>query len=99
MKKLLIIDDSVDLLEAMKLFLEKKGYSVKTISTKEELFPAIKSFRPDLIILDVFLHGDDGRKICRELRKHEDTKYLCILMFSASPKAIENYKDYGADDY
>ena len=98
-KKILIVDDSSDILEVMEHFLTIKNYEVKCISRTEELLPTIRSFSPDLIILDIFLHGADGREICKKLRSSIETKYLCILLFSASGKDVKKYKDYGADGY
>ena len=83
----------------MKICREEKGYEVETVTKQEDLISIIKSFSPDLIILDIYLLEEDGREICKELRRHEETKYLCILMFSASAKALTNYKEYGADGY
>jgi len=97
MSKIVIVDDSRDLLEALKFFLEEKGYEVETATREHDLISLVKSFSPDLIILDIYLQGEDGREICKELRRHEETKYLCILMFSVSTKAHSNYKEYGAD--
>ncbi len=97
MSKIVIVDDSRDLLEALKFFLEEKGYEVETATREHDLILLVKSFSPDLIILDIYLQGEDGREICKELRRHEETKYLCILMFSVSTKAHSNYKEYGAD--
>ncbi len=99
MRKILIVDDSTDLLEVLKFFLEQKVYKVKTITGPQDITPVIKSFLPDLIILDIYLQGEDGREVCKRLREQYDTKYLCILMFSASSKALANYKVYGADGY
>lgn len=99
MSKIVIVDDSRDLLEVLKYFLEEKGYEVETATKQQDLIPLIKSFSPDVLILDIYLQAEDGRDICKELRKNEETKYLCILMFSASAKALANYKEYGADGY
>ncbi|MDB5224165.1 MAG: response regulator receiver [Chitinophagaceae bacterium] len=99
MSKIIIVDDSRDLLEVLKFFLEEKGYEIETVTTQRDLVSVIKSFLPDLIILDIYLQGQDGREICKELRRHAETKYMCILMFSASAKALVNYKEYGADGY
>ena len=99
MSKLLVVDDSTDLLDAMELILEQKGYTVKTLPGNTNIFKEITDFSPDLLILDIFLAGTDGRDICRELRKIVENKYLSIIMFSASPKALEDYQSYGADDY
>ena len=99
MSKIVIIDDSLELLEVLKYFLEEKGFEVETVTKRQELIYIIKSFSPDLIILDIYLQGEDGREICKELRKQEETKYLCILMFSASAKVLTQFKEYGADGY
>ena len=99
MSKIVIVDDSRDLLEVLKFFLEEKGFEVETATKQKDLVPLIESFSPDVIILDIYLQAEDGRDICKELRKREETKYLCILMFSASSKALNNYKEYGADGY
>ena len=87
MKKILIIDDSQDLLNAMKIFLEAKGYLVKTNDSCKEILDNVKEFDPDLVILDVFLSEEDGREICKNLRRHTDTKHLCIILLSGSATA------------
>jgi len=99
MSKLLIVDDSTDLLEAMEIILIQKGYIVKTLSKGHNIYKEIEDFNPDLLILDIFLAGKDGREMCKELRKTIGNKYLCIIIFSASPKALEDYGSFGADDY
>ncbi len=99
MSKIVIVDDSLELLEVLKYFLEEKGFEVETVTKRQELIYIIKSSSPDLIILDIYLQGEDGREICKELRKQEETKYLCILMFSASAKVLTHFKEYGADGY
>lgn len=99
MKKLLVVDDSKDLLEAMEIILIQKGYTVKTLTDCSIILKEVTNFNPDLLILDIFLAGKDGREMCKELRKSAIGKYLCIIIFSASPKALENYASYGADDY
>lgn len=99
MSKILILDDSIDLLEILKYFLEQKEYEVEIVNRQEDLLPTIKSFSPDLIIIDVWLQGDDGREICKELRNNVETKYLCILLFSASAKNLKNFKECGANGF
>jgi DNA-binding response OmpR family regulator len=99
MSKIVIVDDSGDLLEVLSFFLKEKGYTIDTAMSEGDLIPLIKSFSPDLVILDIYLRGEDGRDICKELRRHDATKYLCILMTSSSSIALANYKEYGADGY
>jgi len=97
MKKILIIDDSEDLLEAMKLFLELQDFKVKTLRDCSNVIEEVKQFDPDVLIIDVFLSGEDGRDICRELRNIDETKHLCIMLLSGSHETLKNYKDFGAD--
>lgn len=99
MSKLLIVDDSKDLLEAMEIILLQKGYVVRTLAGTFDIHEEVNSFKPDLVILDIFLAGNDGREICKELKKSFKDNYLCVLVFSATPKALENYDAYGADGY
>jgi len=99
MKKILIIDDSRDLLDAMSIFLEAKGYSVKTDTGCKDIFNIVREFDPDLVILDIFLTAEDGRETCKDLRRYSETKHLCIILLSGSATALGNYREYGADDY
>jgi len=97
--KLLIVDDSVALLEVMKSILERNGYTVKTLNRTPDIYQVINEFQPDLLILDIYLAGEDGREICKEIRKNAETQHVCILVFSASPKTLEDYRNYCADDF
>ena len=63
------------------------------------IYGEIHEFQPDVIILDIFLRGKDGRELCKELKKDIETKYLGILAFSATPKNLIDYKSYYADDF
>jgi len=99
MKKLLIIDNSVDLLDVLELFLKQEGYEVKTLLCGDNIWTEIQEYKPDLLILDIFLKNADGREICKCLRKNIETKHLGILVFSVSPAALSNYQSYYADDY
>ena len=55
MKKLLIVDDEVDLLTGMEILLTNYGYKVKTATSYETLLPIVYSFQPDIVVLDVML--------------------------------------------
>ena len=97
-KKLLLIDDSSDLLEVLKNFFEKEKYVVEIVSDRREIYSAIKNFDPDVILIDVLLCNADGRLICKTLRHSPDTRHLGIILTSASSDNLEDYKEYGADD-
>jgi DNA-binding response OmpR family regulator len=99
MKRILIIDDSRDLLEAMTMFLELKNYKVKTLTDCDDIIQVVKEYDPDLVIVDVFLSGEDGREICKKLKQYDETKHLCIILLSGSSEILRNHKEYGADSF
>jgi DNA-binding response OmpR family regulator len=96
MKRILIIDDSIDLLQLLRMFLVK-DYKVKTLSDCDKIIDTVKEYDPDLIMMDVFLAGEDGREVCKKLRKYAETKHMYIMLLSGSAEALNNYKEYGAD--
>lgn len=99
MRKIVIVDDSEDLLEVLRFFLEEKGFTIETATNYAQLVSLVKSFSPDLVMLDIFLQHDDGREICKKLREHDSTKYVCILLFSAYTKVLAGFQEYGADGF
>lgn len=99
MHKILLVDDSADILDVLKMFLEMKQYTVKTLSSAYDMHKELSEFKPDLIILDIFLREQDGRDVCKSLRQNPEIKDLPILLTSASPATLAEYKTYLADDY
>jgi DNA-binding response OmpR family regulator len=98
-KKILILDDDLDILAVMQLLFKTKGFDVVALSRWEEVYEKVDSFKPHLILLDVLLSGNDGRDICRDLKHKQSTRNIPIVMFSANPSAADNIHEYGADDF
>jgi DNA-binding response OmpR family regulator len=98
-KNILIVDDDRDILEFFQLLLEMEGYDVVVTSNGEQVEHLLQKQHPDLIILDVFLSGMDGREIVRVLKKNEATRRIPVIMFSAHPGAREMALKAGADDF
>lgn len=98
-RKILVVDDDKDILEPITLLLEYEGYNVATTSKGEKAYTQIKSFIPDLILLDILMSGSDGRSICRKLKEQVETKKIPVIMFSAHPGAKYDAEECGADDF
>jgi two-component system alkaline phosphatase synthesis response regulator PhoP len=98
-KKILVIDDDKDILEAIKLTLEDANFMVTTESDVKHWPNFFKKDLPNLIILDVLLGGNDGRKIALELKSKSTTKHIPIIMVSAHPSAKNNALLFKADDF
>lgn len=99
MKKVLVIDDDLDLLESVHSTLLENGFASEVISQWETIYGRVRTFKPDLILLDVQLFGMDGRIICENLKKTGDTKQIPVIMISSYPLSPELVKKYGADDF
>ena len=69
MKKVLIIDDDLDILEAIDYFLKGRGYHVHTHSSGLHVPEIVKGYNPHIILLDVQLAEITGTDICNELKK------------------------------
>lgn len=100
-KKILVVDDDLDILDAFQFLLEDAGYKVTTTEKGEyaENLHDTNGGLPDVIILDVLLSGKDGRLICQKLKSQEDTKHIPIIMMSAHPNAKKSVSQVGADDF
>ena len=100
-KRILVVDDDPDILDAIQLTLEDEGYTVTTTEKGEyaENLHDCNGGLPDLIILDVLLSGKDGRTICRTLKSRPDTRPIPVIMISAHPDAEASARDVGADAF
>jgi DNA-binding response OmpR family regulator len=99
MSKILVVDDDLDILVVMEILLSMKGFEVDVTAKWENTFEKIKTFKPNLILLDVLISGNDGRTICKQLKSQSDTKNIPIIMFSAQAGAADSIRKYGADDF
>ena len=83
-KKILIIDDDIDLVETMRMVLENAGFEVIDAQDGQKGFAKISNEKPDLVILDVMMQSqDEGFHIAYQIRNTEETKDLPIIMLSA----------------
>ena len=66
--RILVIDDDIDLLMLLERRLQKEGYHVETAASLQEGQEIVPLFIPNLVLLDINVNGDDGRKLCWELK-------------------------------
>ena len=82
-KRVLLIEDEPNILEAISFILSRDGWTVHTHEDGETAMKKVISFPPDMIILDVMLPGRSGFDILRELRDTEATKAIPVMMLTA----------------
>jgi DNA-binding response OmpR family regulator len=100
-KKILIVEDEKDILQLVKLYLEKEGFRTVTAMTGAEGLAQVKGEKPDLVVLDLMLPELDGLEVCKRLRSHPDTAMLPIIMLTAKAEESDTIigLELGADDY
>jgi CheY-like chemotaxis protein len=97
-KKILIVDDNSSILDAIKTMLAYKGYVV-TITMDGDIVGRVTKELPDLLLLDIWMSGIDGRDICQFLKNQDITKKVPIILISANKDVAEIAQSVGADDF
>ena len=97
-QKILIVDDDTNIAELISLYLTKECFDCRIENDGESALQAIRTFGPDLMLLDLMLPGMDGYEVCREVRH---TSNLPIIMLSAKGEVFDKVLglELGADDY
>ncbi|HEY0826826.1 MAG TPA: response regulator transcription factor [Bacilli bacterium] len=98
-KKVLVVEDEPSIALLIQFNLKAVGFEVLCVHDGEAVFPAIKQFRPDMIILDLMLPKMDGIQVCRELRKQNNLVPIIILTALLDTSDKITGLDNGADDY
>jgi two-component system, OmpR family, alkaline phosphatase synthesis response regulator PhoP len=97
-RTILVVDDERNIVELVRLYLEKEGFAVLSAADGEEALAIHARRNPDLVILDLMLPRIDGLEVCREIRRRGTTP---ILMLTARSDDIDTVVglEVGADDY
>jgi len=100
-KRILVVDDEVELVKAMSIRLQQAGYEVLSAFDGQEGLEKAKKEKPDLVILDLMLPKMDGYKVCGLLKA--DARYNSIPVIMATARAQESDEklgfEVGADAY
>ncbi|WDF76321.1 two-component system response regulator [Mucilaginibacter sp. AW1-7] len=98
-KKILILDDSEDILEVMKDVLEMEGYEIEILNYTADICKSVITFNADLVILDYILFGINGGELCHMLKTNPLTAHIPVVMVSAYPRVLESLGSYGSDAF
>lgn len=100
-KKILVVEDDLDLVELLSFNLRKAGFSVGTSTDGLDALKKARTLSPDLILLDVMLPGLDGFGVCEILRRDAATASVPIIILTALSSQLSRVTglDSGADDY
>lgn len=101
MKKIVLIEDDIDLFALLKYNLEKEGFAFIGSKTGKGAIELCRRERPDLVILDVMLPDSDGLDICKALRNNSDLAATPIIFLTARASETDRILglELGANDY
>jgi DNA-binding response OmpR family regulator len=94
----LVADDDTAIVDALQMMLEMEGYDVETTINGETVAKAALA-KPDVILLDIWMSGQDGREIAKHLKGQDATKNIPIIMISANRDTEQIARESGANDF
>src|SRR5258707_9238674 len=100
-KKVLLVEDNVELLELMRLNLKQAGFSIATARNGIEALKKARSVVPDLVVLDLVLPELDGFAVCETLRRSKETADLPVIMLTGLTSEMTRFAglESGANEY
>ncbi|WP_294304549.1 response regulator [uncultured Chryseobacterium sp.] len=98
--QILVLDDSPAIVDSIEMMMELEGLSVAKFYKGSDMLSALNSQpKPDVILMDMWLSGEDGRDICRTIRADENLCDIPVLIMSASRGLEQSALDAGANDF
>lgn len=99
--KILLIEDEEDIVTLIKLQAELSGYKIVVEADGLNGLRAVEKEKPDLIILDIMLPGQNGLDVCRKVKGNSQTKDIPVIIISAKGEELDIVLglELGADDY
>jgi two-component system alkaline phosphatase synthesis response regulator PhoP len=97
-EKVLVIDDEESIINLVTSYLEKEGYQVATATEGPSGLKTARTFKPDIIVLDIMLPGMDGIELLTQLRRESN---VYVIMLTAKTEETDKIigLSVGADDY
>jgi|SRR5690625_271056 len=96
MTQILVVDDEVDIAEALRAVLEAEGYQVEIAVDGEQCLRLLREKQPDLLLLDVMMPVVDGFGVLEQM--HKDQLQVPVVMMSAI-RPDKRLADYGVEDF
>ena len=99
--RLLLIEDEEDIAALIKLQADISGFKLHVEVDGLNGYRAVEREKPDLVILDIMLPGQNGLDVCRKMKSHADLKNIPVIIISAKSEELDVILglELGADDY
>jgi two-component system cell cycle response regulator DivK len=96
-KRVLILDDDLDILQICTIVLKKKGFDVLTLNNSNHVLEQVKAYQPDVILMDNWIPGPGGIEATRTLKMGVDTQDIPVIFFSANSNVTQLAQEAKAD--
>src|ERR1700733_1398284 len=96
-KRVLILDDDLDILQICTIVLKKKGFDVLTLNHSNQVLEQVNAYHPDVILMDNWIPGPGGIEATRMLKTDTATHDIPVIFFSANSNVTQLARDAQAD--
>lgn len=97
--RILVVDDDIDLLMLMERKLQQYGYRVESAVSLAEAEYVASLFKPNLILLDINVAGEDGRQLCWKVKHASESEKTNVILMSGTHYPLSRVLYFGADDF
>lgn len=98
-KRILLVDDDIDLLMLLERKLQRSGYLIESAASLPEAEYVLSLFKPDVVLLDINVAGEDGRQLCWKIKHSDLNRKAKVVLMSGYNYPIGGPLSFGADDY
>jgi DNA-binding response OmpR family regulator len=88
-KKILCIEDEKEMIDLMRLILERRGFDFVGAEGGQQGLDAIRAEKPDLVLLDLMMPGVDGWEVYRQLKADDELKDIPVIVVTAKAQSID----------
>lgn len=94
-----MVDDDPGILEVVEIILNDGGFETMILNDALKAEEAIRSFKPDLVMLDIWMPKISGEDLCRRIKANPETGGMPVILLSASNRTEKISLECGADSY
>lgn len=98
-RKILVAEDDKAIVEVVKIILESEGYEVLFADQGVSIHQTVKDHNPDIIFMDIWLFGENGGEIAKQIKAKDHSKHIPLIMMSANNETEKITKETGADGF
>jgi CheY-like chemotaxis protein len=98
-KRVLILDDDLDILQICTIVLKKKGFDVLTLNSSNQVVDQVTAYHPDVILMDNWIPGPGGIEATRMLKMTPETQDIPVIFFSANSNVTQLAQEAQADHF